>query len=180
MLNKQAKNVVNNTTNPTAKQVFKSKSEKSVAKKSPIPNGNINMKPNKNTQLITFKALYLFIIGFTMTKYKEYEHALKNTNKFPNIENINYEIFVSNESIKTIFNEYNEILTNDGYTYHEEYSGEFLYESSKLYYYTFMKGLNGVVIYMTHHNGQTWICYSSGNVLQYQEIFDYMQENDII
>ena len=28
----------------------------------------------------------------------------------PGIENINYEIFVSNESIKTIFNEYTEIL----------------------------------------------------------------------
>ena len=105
---------------------------------------------------------------------------IKLLEEVPGIENINYEIFVSNETMKIIFNEYKEILENDGYNYHEEYSGEFMYESSRIYYYTFMKGLNGVVIYMTYHNSQTWICYSSGNVLQYQEIFDYMQENDII
>lgn len=98
----------------------------------------------------------------------------------PGIKNINYEIFVSNDSVKEIIDYYTDILESDGYGYHNEYSGNKTYEYAKIYYYTFIKGLNGVVIYLSSYNQQTWICYSVSDIIHYKEIFDYMVDNNII
>jgi hypothetical protein len=98
----------------------------------------------------------------------------------PGIENINYEIYVSNNSMQQVINYYQDVLGEKGYSYHEEYSNVGSYENSDIYYHTFIKGLNGVVIYLANYNLKTWICYSTGNVFQYQEIFDYMIQHNII
>ena len=98
----------------------------------------------------------------------------------PGIENINYEIFVSNDSIPQIIDYYKDILEKEGYSYHDEYSDMKTYEDAEIYYYTFIKGLNGVVIYLSHHDQKTWICYSTSDIIHYQQIFDYMIAHDII
>lgn len=98
----------------------------------------------------------------------------------PGIENINYEVFVSNDSIHQIFDYYEGLLKKEGYAYHEEYSSIGFYESSEIYYYTFIKGLNAVIFYLSEYDQKTWVCYSTGSVLQYQDIYNYMLDHDII
>jgi len=98
----------------------------------------------------------------------------------PGIEYINYKIFVSNDSIRRIIDYYTDILEKEGYSYHDEYSGMKTYEYSEVYYYTFVKGLNGVIIYLSQYDQQTWICYSTSDILHYQQIFNYMVAHGII
>lgn len=98
----------------------------------------------------------------------------------PGIEHINYEIFVSNDSIQQTIDYYTDILEKEGYSYHHEYSGVKTYENSEIYYCTFTKGLNGVVIYLSQYDQQTWICYSTSDIIHYQQIFDYMVAHGII
>ncbi len=73
--------------------VLKSKAEKFVVSMSLIPKGNINMNPNRKTQLITVNGLYFVINGFTKIKYKAYEHVFKKTNKLPVRELVPSEVF---------------------------------------------------------------------------------------
>lgn len=98
----------------------------------------------------------------------------------PGIKNIKYQIFVSNESIPQIIDYYTDILEKEGYSYHDEYSDKKMYEDSEIYYYTFIKGLNGVVIYLSQYDQKTWICYSTSDIIHYQQIFDYMVDHNII
>lgn len=98
----------------------------------------------------------------------------------PGIEHIKYEVFVSNDSRQQVIAYYTDILEKDGYTYHDEYSGSETYEYAEIYYYTFIKGLNGVVIYVSQDDQHSWICYSAGNVLYYKEILEYMITHNII
>lgn len=104
----------------------------------------------------------------------------KKMKDIPGIKYIQYEVFVSNDSIPQVVEYYTDILEKDGYSYHDEYSGITTYESSEIYYYTFIKGLNGVVIYLSEDDHQTWICYSTSDILHYQQIFNYMVTHDII
>ena len=98
----------------------------------------------------------------------------------PGIEHINYEVFVSNDSNQQIIDYYTDILEKEGYSYHDEYSGMKTYEYAEIYYYTFIKGLNGVIIYLSQYDQHTWICYSTGDIIHYKQIFDYMIGHDII
>jgi hypothetical protein len=98
----------------------------------------------------------------------------------PGIDYINYEVFLSNDSMQQVIEYYTDILEKDGYSPHDEYSGMMTYDSSEIYYYTFTKGLNGVVIYLSEYDQQTWICYSTGDILHYKQIFDYMVTHNII
>jgi hypothetical protein len=98
----------------------------------------------------------------------------------PGIEHINYKIFIANNSIQQIIDYYTDILEKEGYSYHDKYSGMKTYEYSEIYYYTFTKGLNGVVIYLSEYNQQTWICYSTSDIIHFQQIFDYMTTHNII
>jgi hypothetical protein len=104
----------------------------------------------------------------------------KEMKDIPGIEHVHYEVFVSNDSIQQITEYYKGILEKDGYSYHDEYSGMTMYEDSEIYYLTFIKGLNGVVIYLSQYNQQTWICYSTSDILHYKQIFDYMVTHGII
>ena len=98
----------------------------------------------------------------------------------PGIKNIRYEIFVSSESMDQVLASYTNELENDGYAYHEEYSGMQTYHSAEIFYHAFAKGLNGVVIFLSEYNHRTWVCYSTGNVLQYQQIFEYLTAHGIL
>jgi hypothetical protein len=98
----------------------------------------------------------------------------------PGIEHIKYKIFVSNDSIQQIIDYYTDILEKEGYSYHDEFSGTTTYEYSEIYYYTFIKGLNGVIIYLSQYDQQTWICYSTSDIIHYQQIFNYMVAHNII
>ena len=98
----------------------------------------------------------------------------------PGIEHIKYEVFASNDSRQQVIAYYTNLLEKDGYSFHDEYSGIQTYEYAEIYYYTFIKGLNGVVIYVSQDNQHTWVCYSTGDVLQYKEIFEYMVDHNII
>jgi hypothetical protein len=98
----------------------------------------------------------------------------------PGIEYIKYKVFVSNDSIQQIINYYTDILEKEGYSYHDEYSGMKTYEYSEIYYYTFIKGLNGVVLYLSQYDQHTWICYSTSDIIHYQQIFNYMIAHNII
>jgi len=98
----------------------------------------------------------------------------------PGIEHINYEVFVSNDSKQQIIGYYTDILEKEGYSYHDKYSGMKTYEYAEIYYYTFIKGLNGVVIYLSQYDQHTWICYSTGDIIHYKQIFDYMIAHNII
>ena len=104
----------------------------------------------------------------------------KKMNEIPGIEYIQYEVFVSNDSIQQVVEYYTDILEKDGYSYHDEYSGITTYESSEIYYYTFIKGLNGVVIYLSENDHQTWICYSTSDIFHYKQIYEYMVALNII
>jgi len=104
----------------------------------------------------------------------------KKMKDIPGIEYINYKVFVSNDSIQQIIDYYTDILEKEGYSYHDEYSGMKTYEYSEIYYYTFTKGLNGVIIYLSQDNQQTWICYSTSDIIHYQQIYDYMVTHHII
>jgi hypothetical protein len=98
----------------------------------------------------------------------------------PGIERIKYKVFVSSESMDQVLAYYTEVLEHEGYAYHEEYSGMKTFRSSEIYYYSFAKGLNGVVVFLSEYHQWTWVCYSTGNVLQYQRIFDYVNTHDIL
>jgi hypothetical protein len=98
----------------------------------------------------------------------------------PGIEYIHYEVFVSNDSIQQVIKYYTDILEKEGYSYHDEYSGMTTYEYSEIHYRTFINWLNGVVIYLSQYDQQTWICYSTSDIIHYQQIFDYMVTHDII
>jgi len=104
----------------------------------------------------------------------------KKMKDIPGIEYINYKIFVSNDSIQQIIDYYTDILEKEGYSYHDEYSGMKTYVYSEIYYYTFTKGLNGVVIYLSQYNQHAWICYSTSDIIHYQQIFNYMVAHNII
>ena len=123
------------------------------------------------------------ILNESNTTSNDFPVLLNLTNKMkeiPGIENINYEIFISNNSMIEVLSDYQQILKSEGYSYNKEFSGSRFYESSNIYYHVFIKGINSVIIYLTNYNQQTWICYSTGNVQQYQEIFNYMISHDII
>ena len=98
----------------------------------------------------------------------------------PGIEYIQYEVFVSNDSIQQVVEYYTDILEKDGYSYHDEYSGMKTYGYFEGYYYTFTKGLNVVVIFLSQYNHQTWICYSTSDIFHYKQIYDSMVTLNII
>ena len=98
----------------------------------------------------------------------------------PGIKNIRYKLFVSNESMDQVLAYYTNELEDDGYAYHEEYSGMQRYQSAEIFYHAFAKGLNGVVIFLSEYDHHTWVCYSTGNVLQYQQIFEYLTSHGIL
>ena len=124
---------------------------------------------NQTTGSNTTSYPYLVILNLT-EKMKD----------IPGIEHIKYEVFVSNDSMEQVIEYYADILEKDGYSPHDEYSGMMTYDASEIYYYTFTKGLNGVVIYLSKYDQQTWICYSTGDILHYKQIFDYMTAHNII
>lgn len=98
----------------------------------------------------------------------------------PGIEYVKYEIFVTNETMNQVIAYYKDILEADGYAYHDEYSGMKMYESSEIYYYTFVKGLNGVVVYVSQYHQQTWVCYTTSDIVHYQQIFEYLIDQGIL
>jgi hypothetical protein len=100
--------------------------------------------------------------------------------EIPGIKSIKYKIFVSSESMEQVLLCYTDVLENDGYAYHSEYSGMQTYQSSEIFYHAFAKGLNGVVIFLSEYNQHTWVCYTTGGVLQYQQIFDYLTAHTIL
>jgi len=100
--------------------------------------------------------------------------------EIPGIKSIKYKIFVSSESMEQVLLYYTDVLENDGYAYHSEYSGMQTYQSSEIFYHAFVKGLNGVVIFLSEYNQHTWVCYTTGGVLQYQQIFDYLTAHNIL
>jgi len=91
------------------------------------------------------------------------------------IENINYEIFMTNDSMQDIIQYYSNILELDGFSISTEYSGITPSEYYELNYYTFIKGFNGVVIFIKTYEKLTWVFYSTGNILEYQNIINNLQ-----
>ncbi len=98
----------------------------------------------------------------------------------PGIKNIKYSIFVSTASKDQVLAHYTDVLGGEGYSYHSEYSGRQTYRSAEIFYYAFVKGLNGVVIFLSEYNSHTWVCYTTGGVLQYQQIFEYLTSHGIL
>lgn len=98
----------------------------------------------------------------------------------PGIKNIKYEVFASNASKDQVLAHYTYVLENNGYTYHSEYSGMQRFHSVEIFYYAFAKGLNGVVIFLSEYNSYTWVCYTTGGVLQYQQIFKDLTSQGIL
>lgn len=116
----------------------------------------------------------------TLTQVPIIQNLTKQMKDIPGIEYINYRVFISNDSIQKNIQYYADILKKDGYSYQTDYSGISTYEYAEIYYYTFIKGLNAVVIYLSDYNHQTWICYSTGDAIHYQQIFNYMVSHHII
>ncbi len=98
----------------------------------------------------------------------------------PGIKNIKYKVFVSSDSMDQVLAYYTDVLENKGYAYHSEYSGSQRYQGSLIYYYAFAKGLNGVVIFLSEYGSHTWVCYTTGGVLQYQQILEYLTSHGIL
>jgi hypothetical protein len=124
---------------------------------------------NTSTKSNTTAYPYLVILNFT-----------EQMKDIPGVEYIKYKVFVSNDSRQQVIDYYTDILEKEGYSYHDEYSSMMTYDYSKIYYYTFTKGLNGVVIYLSEYHQQTWICYSTSDIIHYKLIFDYMTTHNII
>lgn len=118
--------------------------------------------------------------NITSYPYRVILNLTEQMKEIPGIENIKYEVFVSNDSMLEVVEYYTHILENDGYSYHDEYSGVMSYNSSNINYYTFTKGLNAVVVYVSEYNQLTWICYSTSDIIHYKEIFDYMVSHGIL
>jgi len=108
------------------------------------------------------------------------ENLTETLQEIPGIERIKYKIFVSSESMDQVLAYYTGVLEHEGYAYHEEYSGMKTVGSSEIYYYSFAKGLNGVVVFLSEYGSRTWVCYSTGSVLQYQRIFEYINTHDLL
>jgi len=107
--------------------------------------------------------------------YSMFNDITDEINEIEGIENINYDIFITNKSIEDIIFYYSTLLEEDGYSYSLEYSGITPIDYYELNYFTFIKGLNGVVIFLKSYEKLTWVCYSSGSMLEYQNIINNIE-----
>jgi hypothetical protein len=110
-----------------------------------------------------------------MENYSIFNQISESIKDIDGIEKINYEIFITNNSMQNILEYYTNQLENEGYSLNLEYSGITPSEYYELNYYTYIKGLNGVVIFIKTHEKLTWVLYSNGNILDYQDIINNLE-----
>jgi hypothetical protein len=106
------------------------------------------------------------------TNYSIFNEITDKIRELNGIEKISYEIFITNNSNENVIRYYNSTLIEEGYSYNTEYSGITPEEYYELDFYTYVKGLNAVVIFLKTYKSLTWICYSTGNILDYQKIVE--------
>ena len=63
-------------------------------------------------------------------------------------------------------------MIEEGYSYNDLYSGITPPDYFELNYFTFVKGFNTVVVFTKTGQNLTWLCYSTGNLLDYQYIIE--------
>jgi len=88
--------------------------------------------------------------------------------KIPEIEDLKYSIFVTNEEPNNVYQSYKEDLIEEGYGEEDEYSGHVYYKGYDIDYHTFVKGLTGVVFGTIEKGDNSVVVYTTGNVLDYK------------
>jgi hypothetical protein len=135
------------------------------------PGGNIYWQKFDNNSFIFNDTETIY----NSNNYSIFTNITEKIKEIDGIENINYEIFISNNSISEIIEYYSKKLEEDGYSINNEYSGVTPYEYFELKYYTYIKGINGVVIFIKTIENLTWVCYSTGNLLEYENIINNLE-----
>ena len=115
----------------------------------------------------------------------EYEHQYKKLlSEIPNLENIEYELYLSSDNLSVVKNDYKMQLRNKGYTYYPEYSGVKPTRGIIVVYDTYIKGLTAVVIGMASayefggDKDNTVVLYTTGYVSDYQAVLDWYNKQN--
>lgn len=111
------------------------------------------------------------------SNYSIFTNITNKIKDIEGIESIDYEIFITNNSMDQIIQYYSTQLESDGYSISLDNSGITPSEYFEMNYYTYIKGVNGVVIFIKTHENQTWFFYSSGSIFEYQKIIDNLGLN---
>ena len=99
----------------------------------------------------------------------------------PNINNLQHKMYLSNESVKTLENDFKKRLQDDGYEL--IYEGTIFKNEIPLICYGFINGLNAVGIIMTTYQNltsghETLVLYTVGSVFDYKDIIDWYKESE--
>lgn len=133
----------------------------------PPAEGDIWQKFDKNNN--TFNDTNFFNNSLNYSIFSDISNMISDIN---GIDKIEYEIYLTNQTLIDIIEYYNLILIQDGFSYNEDYSGITPSEYFELDFYTYTKGLNAVVIFLKSVDSVSWVCYSTGNLLDYQSILE--------
>ncbi len=111
----------------------------------------------------------------------EYENKYPDIQNIPNINNLKHKIYLTNESVETLENDFKKSFEDDGYEI--KYEGTIFKNEIPLLYYGFIKGLNVVGIIMTTYQNltsghETLVLYTMGNIFDYREIIRWYEESE--
>ncbi|MEF8879696.1 MAG: hypothetical protein V5A64_04825 [Candidatus Thermoplasmatota archaeon] len=98
----------------------------------------------------------------------------------PDLSNIKSKIFISDANMKTVMNNYEYKLKEDGY--HLEYKGIITKKGITFNYYGFTKGITVVGILITEELGEklgheSVVLYTTGNIFDYKEVKSWCKSN---
>lgn len=105
-----------------------------------------------------------------------YMNEYPEVKNIPNINDINYKIYVTDDTVDNAANSYERKLKDEGYTL--EYGGIVNKREMDFHYYGFVKGITAIGIIMTSDASdifghETTILSTIGSVFEYQEIITW-------
>jgi len=111
-----------------------------------------------------------YIAEVDVNSYMNHYREIKD---IPNIDNIKYKIYVTDDNVDTTANNYERKLKDEGYSL--EYRGVVNKKGMDFYYYGFIKGITAIGIIMTSDASdifghETTILSTIGSVFEYEEI----------
>ncbi len=118
-----------------------------------------------------------YIAEVDVNSYMREYPEIKN---IPNIDDIKYKIYVTDDPVDTAANNYERKLKEEGYTL--EYKGIVTKKEMDFHYYGFVKGITAIGIIMTSDASEifgheTTILSTIGSVFEYKEIITWCKSN---
>ncbi len=108
----------------------------------------------------------------------EYMDEYPEIKNIPNLDNLKYKAYETDESIDAVANDYKLKLENDGYSI--KYEGTVYKRGIPFQYYGFLKRFTAVGIIMTSDvnvtfGNETKVLYTTGSIFEYREIMNFIQ-----